>query len=58
MRAVEGELSANQDSLVSRINHDCRPNTGYFFERETFKQYVYAIRDILPGEEITIAYIE
>ncbi|KAG7137874.1 hypothetical protein HYQ46_008430 [Verticillium longisporum] len=31
---------------TARMNHDCRPN------RTT------AIRDILPGEELTLSYIE
>jgi hypothetical protein len=39
---------------ISRFNHDCRPNSQYFFDMRSMVQYVHAIRDIVPGEEITI----
>lgn len=44
--------------VVSRLNHDCRPNCGYQFDSTTLTQRVYAARDILPGEELTVAYTE
>lgn len=43
---------------IAMLNHDCRPNAAYFFDEETMTQYVHAIRDIQPGEEITITYID
>lgn len=44
-------------SPISRINHDCRPNAGYRFDwNDGFVQVITAVRDILPGEEITISY--
>lgn len=43
---------------IAMLNHDCRPNAAYFFDEETMTQYVHAIRDIHPGEEITITYID
>ncbi|GAB1320204.1 hypothetical protein MFIFM68171_10414 [Madurella fahalii] len=43
---------------ISRMNHDCRPNADYRFDRDTLAQYVTALRDIFPGEEITLTYID
>jgi hypothetical protein len=39
------------------MNHDCRPNAAYFFDEETLTHYVHATETILPGQEITITYI-
>lgn len=43
---------------VSRLNHECRPNSGYHFDASTLSQKVYAARDIHSGEELSIAYYE
>ncbi|KXX81306.1 SET domain-containing protein 5 [Madurella mycetomatis] len=43
---------------VSRLNHDCAPNLGYYFDSATLSQKVYAVRDILPGEELTVSYVD
>ncbi|KAL7935401.1 SET domain-containing protein, partial [Trichoderma chlorosporum] len=43
---------------IARLNHDCRPNAAYFFDKETLTHYVHAITDITPGTEITITYID
>jgi hypothetical protein len=51
----------NQQALfpeIAMLNHDCRPNAAYFFDEEMMTHYVHAIRDISPGEEITITYID
>jgi hypothetical protein len=40
------------------MNHDCRPNAAYFWDEELLTHYVHAVRDIHPGEEITITYID
>jgi hypothetical protein len=40
------------------MNHDCRPNAHYYFDPLTLVQHVHALRTILPGEEITISYID
>lgn len=40
------------------MNHACRPNAHYYFDAETLTQHVHALRTILPGEEITISYID
>lgn len=38
------------------INHSCRPNCVSIYVNNT--QYIKALRDIYPGEEITIAYCD
>ncbi|QDS71708.1 hypothetical protein FKW77_008461 [Venturia effusa] len=43
---------------ISRLNHDCRPNAHYYFDTESLTQHVHALRTILPGEELTISYID
>ena len=43
---------------VSRLNHDCAPNLGYYFDSATMELRVTAVRDIAPGEELTISYVE
>jgi hypothetical protein len=42
---------------IARMNHDCRPAADYYFDLDTWTQYVHAVRPIYPGEEITITYI-
>jgi hypothetical protein len=41
---------------ISRLNHDCRPNAGYLFDHKNMTHYIHALRDILPGEELTLSY--
>lgn len=43
---------------IAMLNHDCRPNAAYSWDEEMMTHYVHAIRDIQPGEEITITYID
>lgn len=43
---------------IAMLNHDCRPNAAYFWDEQMMTHYVHAIRDIHPGEEITITYID
>ncbi len=40
------------------MNHDCRPNADYHYDPDTLAQYIYAVRPIAAGEEITISYLE
>jgi SET domain-containing protein len=40
------------------MNHDCRPNIDYIFDPKTLTQHATAVRDIMPGEELTLSYIE
>lgn len=41
---------------VSRVNHACRPNANAKFSSKTLLMEIRALRDIIPGEEISIAY--
>ncbi|KAF7546398.1 hypothetical protein G7Z17_g8471 [Cylindrodendrum hubeiense] len=41
---------------ISRINHDCRPNLGYYIDSD-FVHRTRAVRKILPGEELTVTYL-
>lgn len=50
--------SRTDNMLVSRFNHDCRPNADYWFDPETLVQHIYATRPIYPGEEISVTYME
>ncbi|ERS96590.1 hypothetical protein HMPREF1624_06797 [Sporothrix schenckii ATCC 58251] len=43
---------------VSRLNHACQPNCAYFFDPVTLSHSVYAVVDIMQGEELTVAYID
>lgn len=38
------------------FNHECRPNSAFYFDNKTMRVYISAVRDIAQGEEITIAY--
>ncbi|KAK0184139.1 hypothetical protein F5146DRAFT_1006825 [Armillaria mellea] len=42
--------------LLSRANHDCTPNSHYFFNFSSFTGEFRATRDIPQGEEVTISY--
>ncbi|KAK4151243.1 hypothetical protein C8A00DRAFT_17328, partial [Chaetomidium leptoderma] len=42
---------------IARMNHDCRPNAEYLFDHATLSQSIHAARDISPGEELTLSYI-
>lgn len=41
---------------VARINHSCVPNAHAHYRRELGSMFVFALRDIDPGEEIVISY--
>ncbi|KAF4504299.1 hypothetical protein G6O67_008466 [Ophiocordyceps sinensis] len=43
---------------TSRLNHACRPNCQYNFNRRTLTHSVYTMRDVYPGQELTISYID
>lgn len=43
---------------MSRINHGCQPNCAYFFDPATLAHNVYAVVDIMQGEELTVGYID
>ncbi|KAG7439751.1 SET domain-containing protein, partial [Guyanagaster necrorhizus] len=42
--------------LLSRANHDCTPNTHYFFNFSSFTGEFRPTRDIPEGAEVTISY--
>ena len=41
---------------IARINHSCWANYQQAWNRTREKETAYAVRNIEPGEEITIAY--
>ncbi|KAG8870036.1 hypothetical protein FRB98_001918, partial [Tulasnella sp. 332] len=41
---------------ICRINHDCRPNAQYFWNKDLGKEVLNAMEDIAAGEEITVSY--
>ncbi|KAH9871412.1 hypothetical protein IAQ61_005591, partial [Plenodomus lingam] len=41
---------------AARINHACRPNAGWRFNDYTMSVEIFALKDIKPGEEITVSY--
>lgn len=43
---------------VARINHSCTPNVHSHFRASSGADFVYALRDIQPGEEIEISYLD
>ena len=43
---------------IARFNHACRPTADYDFDTSRLSLQVTASRDILPGEELTITYID
>ncbi|KAL1726158.1 hypothetical protein EV714DRAFT_219899 [Schizophyllum commune] len=51
----DGQYLAVFDQL-SRMNHSCRPNALYHWDSDTFSGSLRAVRDIAPGEEITVSY--
>jgi len=43
--------------MVSRMNHDCRPNVAYAFSTTRLTMSLRAVRSISEHEELTISYI-
>ncbi len=44
-------------SVASFVNHDCNPNTNYYYDRNKLMIHFIANRRIAKGEEITISYV-
>ncbi|KAI1503670.1 hypothetical protein F5X99DRAFT_374124 [Biscogniauxia marginata] len=42
---------------ASLFNHDCRPNLAFYID-QTLTYHAHAIRDIEPGEELTVSYLD
>ncbi|KAI3393863.1 hypothetical protein diail_3538 [Diaporthe ilicicola] len=59
--SFEGPKSSRSSMYLktSRINHSCLPNCGHtdMSENGQDKITIYACRDIQPGEEITVSYM-
>ncbi|KAK3933780.1 hypothetical protein QBC46DRAFT_431428 [Diplogelasinospora grovesii] len=49
-----GHLGSYPDAAL--LNHDCRPNVHYRIQNMT--HITVAVRDISPGEELTISYVD
>ncbi|KAI0043641.1 hypothetical protein FA95DRAFT_1574983 [Auriscalpium vulgare] len=43
---------------TSRINHSCAPNANFLWSAESLTGDVRALRDIAPGEQITMSYTD
>ncbi|KAK5128430.1 hypothetical protein LTR85_003098 [Meristemomyces frigidus] len=43
--------------VTARINHSCRPNAQHAWSNKMQKMLVHAVRDIHPGDELTLSYI-
>ncbi|KAJ7497066.1 hypothetical protein FB451DRAFT_1209950 [Mycena latifolia] len=43
---------------LCRANHDCAPNTNFFFNPKNFTGQFHAVRPIAKDEEITVLYSE
>ncbi|RPA85486.1 SET domain-containing protein [Ascobolus immersus RN42] len=43
-------------ATFSRINHSCNPNAEVYFDWSTRSQRLFAIKDIVEGDEICVAY--
>jgi len=42
---------------ASRLNHSCVPNVHHFFNPTLQQQFVHALRDIAPDEELSASYL-
>jgi hypothetical protein len=42
---------------IAKINHSCHPNSANVFVGTTGRRIIWAGRDILAGEEITVTYV-
>ncbi|KAK0736631.1 hypothetical protein B0T21DRAFT_411787 [Apiosordaria backusii] len=57
--AFFGQLKSHTVFLnVARINHTCSPNVAYYFDPVTMSTRLYAVRNIYPGAELTIGYVD
>lgn len=41
-----------------RINHHCRPNINNYWNDRTQQIRFYAVRDVAPGEELCVSYLD
>ncbi|OCH85841.1 SET domain-containing protein [Obba rivulosa] len=43
---------------ASRINNDCRPNINNYWNNRAQQIHFHAVRDIAPGEELCVSYLD
>lgn len=43
---------------VAKMNHDCRPSAVFYVDPATLMHITTAVREIGPGEEITLSYLD
>merc|ERR1711904_659056 len=43
---------------VARLNHSCSPNMKVDFPSNTSRIHAFAMKDIQPGQELTICYVK
>ncbi|KAH8663817.1 hypothetical protein BGZ61DRAFT_462631 [Ilyonectria robusta] len=53
-----GKLQVGLYPTFCRMNHACTPNTSWMADDVTGTMEVYAVRDIMEGEEITDSYTD
>ena len=41
---------------IARVNHACKPNGSIIYDETARVAILYSLKDILPGEEITVCY--
>ncbi|XP_063230285.1 histone-lysine N-trimethyltransferase SMYD5 isoform X1 [Bacillus rossius redtenbacheri] len=62
MQAEAGQFlnseGAGLYSLQSRCNHSCQPNAEVTFPHSSSRLVLVATRDILPGEEVCVSYLD
>lgn len=42
---------------IARINHSCRPNSGYYWSEKLNRRIVFVTRKVKAGEEFFVSYI-
>jgi SET domain len=57
-QTLDGIQYALVSPEVARLNHECRPNAIHSFDQNTMTQYTHVIRAVLPGEQLTLTYVD
>lgn len=55
-KTMDGASVSRLFLVFSRFNHDCTPNCTYWFDENTLVSTIATIRQINPGEELTVSY--
>ncbi|KAK1754443.1 SET domain-containing protein 5 [Echria macrotheca] len=56
--SVAGKSQMGLFPRIARINHSCKPSAIIKFDEQTLSMTVRTIRDIEPGEEVTLSYAD